>query len=291
MQTPQYDHSRFGSQLPARFSGSRGQRYWCAALLCVGLLTVAGRAGAQDTPASGYQPMVGQEGKDVVWVPTPQTLVEEMLNIAQVQAGEFLIDLGSGDGRTVIAAAKRGLRALGIEYNPEMVELARRNARQARVDKLASFQTGDLFEADLSQAQIITLFLLPSINEQLKPRLLELAPGTRIVSNSFTMGDWEADQSAVVTEECNSYCTALLWRVPAKVAGVWRLGSDTLTLSQQYQMLSGTLGQAELSEARMDGTTISFTAAGVRYTGTVTQGQMSGRREGGADGTWTAVKL
>jgi len=233
--------------------------------------------------------MVGQEGKDVVWVPTPQTLVEEMLNIAQVKAGERLIDLGSGDGRTVIAAAQRGLTALGIEYNPDMADLARRNARAAGVEGRATFLTGDLFEADLGQAQIITMFLLPSINEQLKPRLLELAPGTRIVSNSFTMGDWEPDGRSVVTQDCHSYCTALLWVVPAKVAGSWRLGGQTLTLAQQYQMLSGTLGQDTLSEARMDGTAISFGVAGVRYTGTVQNGVMTGRTEDGA--VWSATRL
>jgi len=266
-------------------------RRWYLLCVCVWTLTLPVGVHAQDAATSGYQPMVGQEGKDVVWVPTPQTLVEEMLDIARVQPGEFLIDLGSGDGRTVIAAARRGLRALGIEYNPDMVALARRNARQAGVDGLADFHTGDLFEADLSQAQIVTLFLLPSINEQLKPHLLELAPGTRIVSNSFTMGDWEADQTSVVTEQCSSYCTALLWIIPARVAGSWRLGDQTLTLAQQYQVLDGVLGAAGLSDARMNGATISFTVAGVRYVGTVAGEQMTGHIDGGSGGVWTATRL
>jgi len=248
-------------------------------------------AQAQQAPAEqGYQPTVGQEGKDVVWVPTPQALVEEMLNIAKVRPGEYLIDLGSGDGRTVITAAKRGLTALGIEYNPDMAELARRNARAAGVESSATFHTGDLFEADLSGADIITMFLLPSINEQLKPSLLKLQPGTRIVSNSFTMGDWEADQRMVVTENCQSYCTALLWVIPARVEGDWILGEQTLHLTQQYQMLSGTLGKSPLSEARMNGETISFVADGVRYVGTVNSGRMNGRSEGGKAKTWTARK-
>jgi len=283
MQTPRFCHASLVSP----------RRVWSllAASTLVWALAAPVDAHAQDAATSGYQPTVGQEGKDVVWVPTPQTLVEEMLNIAQAKPGEFLIDLGSGDGRTVITAARRGLRALGIEYNPDMVELARRNASQAGVDELASFQTGDLFEADLSQAQIITMFLLPSINEQLKPHLLELAPGMRIVSNSFNMGDWDADQSTVVTEQCSSYCTALLWIIPAQVAGTWRLGDQTLTLTQQYQMLGGTLGQTGLSDARMDGATISFTVAGVRYVGTVADDKMTGRIEGGAGGVWTATRL
>jgi len=242
----------------------------------------------QAVSAQSYQPTVGQEGKDVVWVPTPQALVEEMLNIARAKPGEYLIDLGSGDGRTVITAARRGLRALGIEYNPDMAELARRNARQAGVESAATFHTGDLFEADLSGADIITMFLLPSINEQLKPSLLKLQPGTRIVSNTFTMGDWEADQRLTVTENCQNYCTALLWVIPARVEGDWRLGDKTLRLTQQYQMLSGTLGQTALSEARMNGDTISFVADGVRYVGTVNNGRMTGRIDGGK--TWTARK-
>jgi len=263
--------------------------HWLAAACGIILLAQALSATAQNAGA-GYQPTVGQEGKDVVWVPTPQTLVEEMLNIAEVKPGEFLIDLGSGDGRTVIAAAQRGLRALGIEYNPDMTALARRNARAADVESLASFQTGDLFEADLSQADIITMFLLPSINEQLKPRLLELAAGTRIVSNSFTMGDWGADQTSVVTENCASYCTALLWVVPAKVAGTWQISGKTLNLTQQYQVFSGTLGQSDLSDARLSGAHISFTAAGVQYVGKVAGDTMSGQMAGQPGRTWTATR-
>jgi len=208
-------------------------RFFSSALLAGARRVVAALAltlsfpvavGAQSTVAPSYEPMVGQEGKDVVWVPTPQTLVDEMLNIAEVKAGEHLIDLGAGDGRTVIAAALRGLTAVGIEYNPDMAELARRNARAAGVAARATFLTGDLFEADLSSADVITLFLLPSINEQLKPRLLALRPGVRVVSNTFTMGDWEPDRRSDVTKDCQSYCTALLWVVPARVAGKWRLG-------------------------------------------------------------------
>ncbi|MGE4338538.1 MAG: cyclopropane-fatty-acyl-phospholipid synthase family protein, partial [Pigmentiphaga sp.] len=177
---------------------------------------------------SQFEPRVGQEGKDVVWVPTPQTLVERMLDIADVKPGEFLIDLGSGDGRTVITAAGRGLRAHGIEYNADMVQLAKQAAREAGLVEKATFAQGDLFEADLSQADVITLFLLPSINEKLSPTLLELEPGTRIVSNSFRMGDWESDDSSTVDEDCSRWCTALLWYVPAKVGGDWILDGQPL---------------------------------------------------------------
>jgi len=254
-------------------------------------LTLSGGSRAEEASVQTYTPAVGQAGKDVVWVPTPQALVDEMLNLAKVKPGEYLIDLGSGDGRTVISAAQRGLTALGIEYNPDMVQLARRNARQAGVESSARFYVGDLFEADFSKADIITMFLLPTINERLKPGLLKLRPGTRIVSNSFTMGDWESDGRSVVTDNCQSYCTALLWIVPAQVAGDWKLGDQTLHLTQQYQVLDGSLGEFPLSEARMNGDVISFVANGVRYVGTFRNGEMSGRTEGGRSHVWSASKL
>ena len=143
--------------------------------------------------AKPFEPTVGQAGKDVVWVPTPQALVEKMLDLAKVTPQDFLMDLGSGDGRTVITAAKRGLRAQGIEYNPDMVELSKRNATAAGVADKATFVKADLFETDFSKAQVITMFLLPSINLRLRPTILNMKPGTRIVSNSFTMDDWQAD--------------------------------------------------------------------------------------------------
>lgn len=247
-------------------------------------LLPAASADAQVT----YEPSVGQAGKDVVWVPTSQALVERMLDIAQVRETDYLIDLGSGDGRTVITAAKRGLTAHGIEYNPDMTEVARRAAAKEGVTERASFATGDLFEADLSRAQVITMFLLPSINERLRPVLLDLKPGTRVVSNTFRMGDWQPDETATVEQECQNWCTALLWIVPAKVEGSWKLGDRQLTLSQQYQMLSGTLDQRPITDARMKGNEISFEVDGVRYTGTVDGKRMSGK--GGSQGSWTATR-
>ena len=178
---------------------------------------------------STYEPSVGQEGKDVVWVPTPQTLVNKMLDMAKVTPKDFLMDLGSGDGRTVITAAKRGVRAMGIEYNPDMVELSKRNAQKEGVTDKASFVKADLFETDFSKATVITMFLLPDINLRLRPKILEMKPGTRVVSNTFTMEDWQADETATVTDGCSSsWCTALFWIVPAKVAGTWNTPSGVL---------------------------------------------------------------
>ena len=176
-------------------------------------------------------------------MPTPQALVDKMLDMAKLTPQDFLMDLGSGDGRTVITAAKRGARALGIEYNPDMVELARRNAAEAKVSDRATFEKADLFESDFTKAQVITMFLLPSINMKLRPKLLELKPGTRIVSNSFTMEDWVADETSNVTEGCQSWCTALLWIVPAKVEGSWQTPQGELKLTQVFQMLSGHAGR------------------------------------------------
>jgi len=164
---------------------------WAIAILITAAPVLAQQAATQKP----FEPQVGQAGKDVVWVPTPQALVDKMLDMAKVTPQDFVMDLGSGDGRTVITAAKRGARALGIEYNPNMVELSQKNAAAAGVTARAAFQNADLFETDLSKAQVITMFLLPSINMKLRPKLLDLRPGTRIVSNTFTMEDWEADET------------------------------------------------------------------------------------------------
>jgi len=235
-----------------------------------------------------YVPDVGQEGKDVIWVPTPQSLVDKMLDMAKVTPKDRLMDLGSGDGRTVITAAQRGLTAQGIEYNPDLVELSRQNAKRAGVADRATFVAQDLFTTDLSKADVITMFLLSTINEKLRPKLLELPAGTRVVSNTFRMGDWEPDASETVTENCQTYCTALLWIVPAKVQGKWDLGGQTLQLDQHYQVLSGKLGSVPISDARLDGTSITFTANGVRYAGVVNGRTMSGSAAG--KGEWNAKR-
>jgi precorrin-6B methylase 2 len=251
---------------------------------------VAAAVFAQAKPAQKpFEPSVGQAGKDVVWVPTSQELVEKMLDMAKVTPQDFVMDLGSGDGRTVITAAKRGAMAMGIEYNPDMVALSKVNAEKAGLngDK-ATFVKADLFETDFSKATVITMFLLPEINIRLRPKILDLKPGTRIVSNSFTMEDWEADQTEQVTGECTSWCTAYLWIVPAKVDGAWQMPQGALSLKQKYQMLSGTLGSAPITAAKMNADSISFTVGKVVYTGKVSGNTMQGTMSGG--GAWSATK-
>ena len=241
------------------------------ATLMVMAFAFTGAAYAQGT-ATGqkpFEPQVGQAGKDVVWVPTPQAVVDKMLDMANVTKADVVYDLGSGDGRTVITAAKRGARAYGIEYNPDMVTLSQENAKTAGVADRATFEKADLFETDLSKANVITMFLLPSINLKLRPKILDLKPGTRIASNTFTMEDWQADETATVTDGCSSsWCTALFWVVPAKVAGTWNTPSGALTLTQTFQMLSGTLG-SQAVQGRLRGNEITLTAGSQKWTGMV----------------------
>lgn len=232
--------------------------------------------------AKDYEPMSGQPGKDVMWVPTPQALVDKMLDVSKVTAEDFVIDLGSGDGRTVITAAKRGAKALGIEYDPNLVELSKRNAAKEGVSGKATFVKADLFESDFSQATVITMFLLQDLNLQLRPKLLNLKPGTRIVSNTFDMGDWEPDEVGRAEQVCDThfYCTANFWVVPAKVEGTWKLPQGELVLKQKYQMLSGALKTGDTSVAitngRMSGDRISFSAGGTDYSGRVTGDAIEG---------------
>ncbi|MDP1570004.1 MAG: class I SAM-dependent methyltransferase [Vicinamibacterales bacterium] len=266
----------------------RSPRRFAFVLAALVAVALASPAWAQQAQTKPYEPQVGQEGKDVVWVPTPQVLVDQMLDLAKLTPGDFVIDLGSGDGRTVITAAKRGARAHGIEYNPDMVALAKKNAAEAGVSDRATFEKADLFESDFSRAQVITMFLLPSINMKLRPTLLDLAPGTRIVSNSFSMEDWTADETAEVEEDCTSWCTALLWIVPAKVAGTWRMPQGTLQLTQEFQHVGGTLGEAPVRAGKLRGAELSFTVGNVIYTGRVDGNTMRGTMTGG--GPWTATR-
>ena len=265
-------------------------------LLTVFLSLMPASVYAQAQPASDkeFEPRVGQEGKDVVWVPSPQPVVDKMLDMAKVTPKDYVIDLGSGDGRTVITAAKRGAKALGIEYNPDMVELSKRNAIKEGVSDKDTFQKADLFETDLSQATVISLFLLPDINLKLRPKILDLKPGTRIVSNTFTMAEWQADENVTVDGECISYCTALLWIVPAKVGGTWQLPQGELSLKQTFQMLSGTLKSGNVStpitNGRLRGDQISFTVGGAQYNGRVSGNAMEGTVKGGSDSKWRATR-
>lgn len=267
-------------------------------LLALSLSLIAAHVFAQaQTAQEEYKPQVGQEGKDVIWVPTPQALVDKMLALGKVTPQDFLVDLGSGDGRTVITAAKRGTRALGIEYNPDMVELSRRNAQKAGVAAKAEFKRADLFETDFSNATVVTMFLLPDINIRLRPKILDMKPGTRVVSNSFTMGEWKWDQSVAATQEegCTSYCTAYLWIVPAKVAGTWKTPQGQLKLEQEFQMISGTLtagGKAlKITDAKVSGDQIGFAAGGARYSGRVNGDRIEGSMKSGANSSaWSATR-
>jgi hypothetical protein len=258
-------------------------------LLTVALALSASAAWAQaQATQKPFEPSVGQAGKDVVWVPTSQVLVDKMLDLAKVTPQDFVMDLGSGDGRTVITAAKRGARAMGIEYNPDMVELSKKNAAAAGVSTdRATFVKADLFETDFSKATVITMFLLPQINMKLRPKILDMTPGTRVVSNTFTMEDWEPEERVEVGGECTTWCTALFWIVPAKVEGTWKMPQGELTLKQQFQMLTGTLGSNAISNAKMRGSDITFTANGMTYTGRVNGSSIQGT--GG--GSWTASKI
>ncbi|MCC6531806.1 MAG: class I SAM-dependent methyltransferase [Burkholderiales bacterium] len=259
------------------------------------LLAAASGAFAQAQPAAKpYEPQVGQEGKDVVWVPTPQALVDRMLDLAKVTSQDYVMDLGSGDGRTVITAVKRGARATGIEYNPDMVELSKRNAEKEGVGAKAEFRKADLFETDFSQASVITMFLLPDINLRLRPKILDMKPGTRVVSNTFTMGEWEADETGTVAESSGYYRTALLWIVPAKVEGTWKSVQGDLDLKQAFQKLAGTVktptGAVALN-GKLKGDQISFTAGGAEYSGRVNGNTIEGTlKASGRTSPWKATR-
>jgi precorrin-6B methylase 2 len=267
---------------------------------CLLALISCALAAPQSAPAQEtkeYVPKVGQAGKDVVWVPTPPELVEKMLDLAQVTSSDFVMDLGSGDGRNVIAAAKRGAHGVGVEFNPEMVELSRRNAAREGVSDKATFVQGDMYQADISKASVLALFLLTRNMVQLRPKFLDLPPGTRIVANTFGMEDWEPDLTDRTCDnfEDGGWCTALLWIVPAKVAGAWRLGDGELVLDQKYQKVTGSIlsGGAPIAIERgqLRGTQLTFFANGVEYTGTVNGDRIEGTRKSASRSEpWTATR-
>jgi len=260
-------------------------------LLCVAL-AASGGVLAQAGTGESYQPASGQPGKDVVWVPTPYALVEKMLDMAQVTPQDYVMDLGSGDGRNIIGAAKRGAKALGVEYNPEMVALSRRNAAKEGVADKAQFVQGDMFEADISQATVLALFLLPDNLRRLTPKFQsELKPGTRLVMNGFPIPEWAPDATEQAGGECANWCTSHLYYAPAKVGGSWRLGPDTLRFEQNFQMLSGTLGKTPITDGRLKGEEISFTVGGTQYNGRVEGNAMSGEMKGPRPGEWKATRL
>jgi len=252
--------------------------------------------GAQAPAQQSFEPTVGQAGKDVVWVPTPPSLLDLMLDMAQVTKDDFVMDLGSGDGRNIIAAARRGARGVGVEYNPDMVALSNRLAREAGVADKATFVQGDMYEADISKANVMAIFLLPTNMQKLLPSFKTLAPGSRIVSNTFGFENWDPDARDTVKDgECGSWCEALLWIVPADAAGTWSMDEGTLTLTQMHQVLYGSLtganGSEQISRARMRGYDITFTAGERTYTGRLTGDVLAGTVTGqGATRTWRATR-
>lgn len=249
---------------------------WGLALFLASSVALA-QAPAKPQP---YEPVFGQPGKDAVWVPTPQAVVDRMLDMAGVKPGERLIDLGSGDGRLVISAAKRGALALGVEYEQQLVEYARSLASREGVSPLVQFVREDLFETDLSGADVITLFLLRDMNLKLRPKLLALKPGTRIVANTFDLGEWLPDRSEYLSLEdgCNSaWCLAMMWTVPARVAGVHRLPQGEFVLAQEFQMLSGTAtldGKPVPVAGSVHGEAVTLTGGGKTWYGKVTGGRL-----------------
>ena len=215
------------------------------AVVAVAGLLASGALLAQDRKSCerDYKPQVGQSGKDVVWVPTPDELVQRMLRMAKVTPQDIVYDLGAGDGKIAIAAGKAGATAFGIEYNPDMAKLAQCYVQAEGVGNKVKIVQGDIFKEDFTKATVITMYLLPELNLRLRPTILNMKPGTRVTSHQFTMGDWDADETAEI-----EYRTAYLWIVPAKVEGTWTLreqggnGQYTVNLNQKYQKISGEVG-------------------------------------------------
>ena len=263
------------------------------------LCLFAAAAIAQSQPdKKPFEPYVGLPGKDVIWLPAELAMVNKMLDLAKVTTNDVVMDLGSGDGRTVIGAAKRGARGIGVEFNPDMVEYARRNAEREGVSNRVMFERGDLFEADLTRASVITLFLLPTINIKLRPRLLDLKPGTRIVGNTFTMDDWQPDDTLSDDskgQSCSFNCIAYLWVVPAKVSGIWQTEHGQMALEQKFQMVSGTLRNGNQSTSvagKLLGDRITLSGDGLEYSGRVVDGNsMEGTlRRDGDTSPWKASR-
>jgi SAM-dependent methyltransferase len=296
-------HARVASALhPIEVSCSRRNRSEdvsfrnvVLAFICAASLAAITSTTAAETAQPQYKPTPGQKGKDVVWIPSPELMVEKMLDMAHVTAQDFVIDLGSGDGRNVIAAARRGARALGVEYNPDLVALARRNAAQAGVADKAAFVHGDMYEANISQASALILFLIPMNLTKLTPKFVALKPGTRIVSNTYEIGGgWEPDATDRL-QPCLTWCVAYLYIVPANVQGTWRLPDGELTLEQSYQKVSGTREldgiYLPVENGVLRGNEIRFTVNAVEYTGRVNGDSMEGVANGRVPFTWTAKRV
>jgi SAM-dependent methyltransferase len=267
---------------------------WTGLVAMVGLSLASPGLVAQPQTSGQFEPKSGRPGKDVEWVPTPQVLVEKMLDLAKVTARDYVIDLGSGDGRTVLAAAARGARAHGIEFDAAMVALSQRNAAREGFSGRATFARADLFKSDLSKATVITMFLLPQINLDLRPKLLNLKPGTRIVSNTWDMEQWEADETVEAGPDNATWRRAYLWIVPAKVDGTWRLQRAELVLKQQFQVVSGTFtsgtDRTPVTEGRLRGDQIEFNVGSLHYNGRVSGNVIEGTTAGSASAPWRATR-
>ena len=220
------------------------------------MMSLLAGCATQHAGTDQYQPLIAQRGKDVMWMPTPNETVSEMLEMAQVTSVDLVYDLGAGDGKIPIEAARRfGARAVGIEYNPDMAALARRNAQQAGVSDRVTIVTGDIFNEDFSNATVVTLYLLTELNIKLKPTLLKMKPGTRIVSHTFAMGAWAPDEVVLTNGEPSGY----FWIVPAKVDGKWSvtglpgIEKAQLNIVQMSQKFDAQLALTEKDTQRIEG--------------------------------------
>jgi hypothetical protein len=261
-----------------------------AALTCCGLAALA-LSSRHPSAQTIVEPVPGQPGKDVVWVPTPPELVEKMLDLAEVGPTDFVIDLGSGDGRNIIAAARRGARGLGVEYDRNLVELSRKRARDAGVADRAAFEQGDMYEADLSTATVLALFLTPEHLDSMQERFLAMTPGTRIVLNTFPVTDWEPDATETLGPPCKAWCTAVLVIVPARVDGTWETAGTQMILRQDYQFVRGTMGAQNVT-GRLRGAEIALTSSETEYRGRVSGDRIEGTAtSAGRQTVWTAARV
>jgi len=262
-------------------------------ILALSVLLVISAEAESPAGQGEYVPKSGQLGKDVVWMGNPEPMVRKMLDMAGVEPSDYVVDLGSGDGRNVIAAAKRGAHAHGIEYNPDLVDYAKRLAAKEGVGDRATFERGDVFVADFSKATVVVLFLTPEMNIRLRPKLLNLKAGARVVANTFAIGDWNPDEIATLEAGCEKFCTARLWIVPAKVGGTWTMPQGQLILKQVYQSFSGSLKNDHVTvpvAGRVRGDRVYFHGGKTEFTGRVDGNVIEGfARTAGVDSKYRAT--
>ena len=255
-----------------------GRRRFVAGLALGVTLSLAGGGARAQKAEEPFEPFSGQPGKDVVWVPTPDETVDATLDLAGLKPSDYVIDLGSGDGRMVIGAARRGASGHGVEFNPKMVAYSTKRAQEAGVADRAKFVEGDMYVADLSKATVLPLFLLTENLDRLRPNFLKLKPGTRIVTVTYTISDWDHDEMAEVGDKCTAWCRVYKYIVPANADGNWKLGDKDLVVTQKFQKFTGTLGEASVTNGRLHGDEISFTAGGLTYYGAVDGDEMRGAK-------------